>query len=247
MNTPNLLKTLLVLLITTILPTPIHADLKSNDRLDRQLIESINRKDMKTARRLLEKGANPEAAIGKDYDQTAVCAAINDRSADFLKLLVEFGASPNAYWPDAHSTRPTPLACAIQLLNFEAFDYLLENGADPSIDFYPDAGDEKSLNLYTAFTRALVGKKYPMALKILSYHEPHPNEIEVLVDSMENSPADASHPWNGARNALIEWTRARVDDFNPRPAAPIPEGYKQECLFSFRDDEEGLKKGTICH
>ena len=246
MNTPNLLKTLLVLLITTILPTPIHADTKSSDRLDRQLIESINRKDMKTARRLLEKGANPEAAIGLDYDQTAVCAAIDDRSADYFKLLVEFGASPNAYWPDAHSTRQTPLACAIQSINFEVFDYLLENGADPSVDFYPDVA-EKDKFQYTAFTRALVGKTYPMALKLLSHHELHPNELAILVYDLETSPADASHPWNGARNALIEWTRARVDDFNPRPAAPIPEGYKQECLFSLRDDEEGLKKGTICH
>lgn len=218
---------------------------ENDESLDRQLLNSLNAKDLYAARKALEKGANPEAILGPDLSDHAVCTAIDDRSSRYLELLVEYGAFTNAFWDVGYSDRRTPLACAVYLWNFEAFDYLLEHGADPSVDLVPEA-IEKYRNWQTAFTVALRGKKYPMALNLLGRYELHPAELNRLARHLENSPYDESHPWNYARDALIEWTRARVPDFNPKPAHPSANGVSPECLFTFRDHEEGLKKGTLC-
>jgi hypothetical protein len=141
--------------------------------------------------------------------------------------------------------RRTPLAGAVYLWNFEAFDYLLAHGADPSVDLHKES-IEKYRNWNTAFTAALRGTKYPMALELVQRYELHPAELARLVRHLETSPYDESHPWNKSREELIEWTRQPVPDLKPRPAHPAPEGFKPECLFTFRDHEEGLKKGTLC-
>lgn len=213
--------------------------------IDRELLHSLVAKDMTAARAALEKGANPEAVLGPDLADHAMCAAIDDSSSRFLEILVEYGASPNAYFDVGYPDRRTPLACSVYLWNFEAFDYLLAHGADPSVDLHIES-IEKYRNWQTAFVTALNGKRYPMALKLLQLYELHPAELHQLVYDLENSPYSEAHPWNYAREALIEWTRKQVLDFHPRPASPSPDGVSKECLFTFRDHEQGLKKGTLC-
>ena len=219
--------------------------LSSSAEFDRELLLSLVAKDMEGARAALEKGANPEAVLGRDLADHAMCAAIDDSGSQFLELLVEYGASPNAYFDIGYSTRRTPLACSVSLWNFAAFDYLLAHGADPSVDLYKESS-EKHRNWQTAFTAALNGKRYPMALRLLQLYELHPAELKRLAYNLENTSYSEAHPWNYAREALIEWTRERVPDFNPRPAHPSPDGVSKECLFTFRDHEQGLKKGTLC-
>ncbi len=213
--------------------------------LDRELLRSLVAKDLEGARAALEKGANPEAVLGSDLADHAMCAAIDDNSSLYLELLVEYGASPNAYFDVGYPDRRTPLACSVYLWNFEAFDYLLDHGADPSVDLHKES-IEKYRNWQTAFVTALAGRRFPMALKLVQLYELHPAELQQLVYSLENFPYSEAHPWNYAREALIEWTRKRVPDFNPKAANPSPDGVNKECLFTFRDQEQGLKKGTLC-
>lgn len=215
-----------------------------SEPLDRALIKSLAEKDYKAAEKLLKRGANPEAIFGSQLSDNAICTAIDDRSSKYLELLVEYGASTNAFFDIQNDLRRTPLVCSVYLLNFEAFDYLLENGADPSVDLYPES-IEKFRNSSTAFTKALSGKRYPMALKLLKLYTLHRAEMERLVFELENSYYEEAHPWNPARNALIAWTLERVPTLNAIPASPA-NGTEPDCLFSFRDHEEGLKKGTIC-
>ena len=212
--------------------------------LDRALINSLAKKDYKAAENLLKKGANPEAIFGSQLSDNAVCTAIDDRSSTYLELLIQYGASTNALFDVQHELRRTPLVCSVYLINFEAFDYLLENGADPAVDLNAES-IEKYRNSSTAFTAALSGKRYPMALKLLKLYTLHRAELDRLAFHLENSSYDESHPWNPARNELIAWTLERVPTLNPRPASPA-NGTEPDCLFSFRDLEEGLKKGTIC-
>ena len=70
--------------------------------------------------------------------------------------------------------------------------------------------------------------------------------MQILISVLENIPYDEAHPWNYAREALIEWTRARVAEFNPKPANPSPDGVSQKCLFMYYDRDEGLEEGTLC-
>ena len=215
----------------------------TSESLDRLLIKSLAKDDLKTAREVLEKGANPEAML--DRETNAVCTAIDSRTSKNLELLVEYGASPNAYWKNAHLIRRTPLVCAVQLLNFEAFHYLLANGADPSVDLYPEAS-QAARNEQTAFTHAIGYKTYPMAFELLQLYDLHPNEINYAATRLESSPNDEVHPWTYARVGINEWLKQRVPDFTPRPASPGPARNKSECLFSLRDIRERVKKGSIC-
>ncbi len=203
-----------VLLLITLLAGNVQA--VDSSELNRELLRSLVAKELNAARAALEKGANPEAMLGPELTDHAMCAAIDDSGIGFLELLAEYGASPNAYFDIGQSIRRTPLACSVYLWNFPAF------------------------------TPALSRKRYPMALRLLQLYELHPVELKRLAYDLENSPYDASHPWNYAREALIEWTRKRVPDFNPRSVNPSPDGVSKECLFTFRDREQGLKKGTLC-
>ncbi len=218
---------------------------KTPESLDRLLINSLAKDDLKTARKLLEKGANPEAMLGERARDHAVCTAIDSRTSKKLELLVEYGASPNAYWKDAPTIRRTPLVCAVQLLNFEAFRYLLANGADPSVDLQPESR-EKFRNEQTAFTHAIGYKTYPMAFELLQFYELHSNEIRYATRTLGSSPNDEVHPWTYARVGINEWLKQRVPGFTPRPASPGPDRDKSECLFSLRDIRERVKKGSIC-
>ncbi|ASJ71507.1 hypothetical protein [Granulosicoccus antarcticus] len=213
--------------------------------MDRKLLSRLVDKDLEGARAALEKGANPEAVLGRELADHAMCTAIDHYNSQFLELLVEYGASPNAYFDVGYPNRRTPLACSVYLWNFAAFDYLLAHGADPSVDLHKES-IEKYRNWQTAFVSALSGTRYPMALKLVQLYELHPAELSQLVYTLENFSYSEAHPWNYARKALIEWTRKRVPDFNPRAAHPSPDGVSKECLFMFRDYEQGLKKGTVC-
>ena len=66
--------------------------------LDRQLIDSLIAKDYDAAKSFLERGANPEAILGEQQSDHAVCSALDDRGSRFIELLVEYGASPNTYF-----------------------------------------------------------------------------------------------------------------------------------------------------
>ena len=217
-----------------------------DESLERALIESLAKKDYKSAESLLKRGADPEATLGSQLKDNAVCTAIDDRSSKYLELLVQYGASPNAFWIDVkNSLHKTPLSCSVYLYNLEAFEFLLENGAVPSTDLNPES-IEKYRNWTTAFTTALNSKIYPMALRLVDLYPLHPAELDRLVYELENRSYDEAHPWNAARNELIAWTKKRVPTLNPKPVHP-KNGTEIDCLFHFRDHEEGLKKGTICH
>ncbi len=220
--------------------------LADDESLERALIESLAKRDYRSAESLLKKGADPEATLGHQLSDNAVCTAIDGRSSEFLELLVQYGASPNAFWSEVKSRlRRTPLSCSVYLYNFEAFEFLLENGADPSVDLIPES-IEKYRNWSTALTTALNSTIYPMALRLVDLYPLHPAELNLLVRTLENRSYDEAHPWNAARNELIAWTKKRVPTLNPKPAHP-KNGTEPDCLFHFRDHEEGLKKGTICH
>ena len=56
--------------------------------LDRQLIDSLIAKDYDAAKSFLEQGANPEAILGEQQSDHAVCSALDDRGSQFIELLL---------------------------------------------------------------------------------------------------------------------------------------------------------------
>lgn len=211
--------------------------------LDRQLIDSLADKDLEAARQALEAGANPQARLGSRLDDSALCTAIDDRGTDYLELLLDYGASPDFNSHDGLYSLRTPLACAIYLYNPAAFDLLLARGANPDADLCSECAPRFR---HSALTQAMVSSKFPMALTLVRNSEVDELEMDAIVILLEGRPFSESHPWNDERDALIDWVREQGVAFDPKPANPPVPGYSTRCVFSVRDDIEGLSEGTIC-
>ena len=137
------------------------------------------------------------------------------------------------------------MACAVTLYNPPAFDFLLKNGANPNVDLCTECtGINK--NRRTVLTAAVTANYFPFILALIDTYELHPNEIDHIKRSLESGPYSESHPWNDKRNEFIQWVYDQGVEFNPLPAGKPVNGVIHECVFSFRDMEEQLAKGTIC-
>ena len=106
--------------------------------LDRELVDALVAEDLTAARTALESGADANAVLGIDVGDHAMCAAIDTRGTEALELLLEFGARVDWVLPEGRRYLRSPLACAISYYNPEAFDLLLELGADPDADLCPE-------------------------------------------------------------------------------------------------------------
>ena len=213
--------------------------------LDRQLIDSLIAKDYDAAKSFLEQGANPEAILGEQQSDHAVCSALDDRGSQFIELLVEYGASPNTYFNVGYPSRRTPLACAVHLYNPPAFEFLLSIGANPNANLCEECLDI-NVNRRTILTASVSKHYFPFAIALAKKYKPHPNELDHIRRVLESSPYNEAHPWNDMRNELIQWVFDQGIDFKPLPAGKPVNGVIHECVFSFRDMEDGLAKGTIC-
>ena len=222
-----------------------HAEPDFPKSLDRQLIDSLIAKDYDAAKSLLEQGANPEAILGEKQSDHAVCSALDDRGSRFIELLVEYGASPNAYFDVDYQSRRTPLACAVWLYNPPAFEFLLAIGAEPDTNLCKECEGIYN-NMRTTLTSAVTAHYFPFAIALAKKYKPHPNELGLIKRVLESSPYNEAHPWNDIRNELIQWVFDQGIEFKPLPAGKPVNGVIHECVFSFRDMEEGLAKGTIC-
>jgi len=86
------------------------------------LSEAAQRGDVREVERLLAR--HPNVNFGNDRYPRPLLSAINVRSLEMVKLLVEHGADPNAgteYW--------TPLDLAVTFANYDIAGYLVEHGA----------------------------------------------------------------------------------------------------------------------
>lgn len=212
--------------------------------LDRQLIDSLADKDLEAVGHALQAGANPQALLGSTLGDSALCTAIDDRGTEYLELLLEYGASPDFNSHAGLYSLRTPLACAIYLYNPAAFDLLLARGANPGADLCSECAPRFR---HSALTQAMVASKFPMALKLEHNSVVDDLEMDAIVILLENRPYNQSHPWNDERDALIDWVREQGVVFDPLLATPpVPGYYPSGCVFSVRDEIEGLSEGTIC-
>lgn len=129
-----------------------------SSELDAELHEAISYLDVERIRRLLERGADPNSVV---RDETALAHAAEtflwdhipyeeyqkleeegitdypeEKRIEVYRLLLSWGADPNlfAYWGQL------PLDIAVMSHRALETAFLLENGADPNINAYPDEG-----------------------------------------------------------------------------------------------------------
>ena len=215
----------------------------ASDALDRRLIDALLAEDLTSARLALESGADANAVLGDHMRDQALCAAIDTRGTAALELLLEFGARVDTVSRTGRRQLRSPLACAIEYYNPDAFDLLLELGADPDPDLCPECSPRFG---HTVLTEALMSSRFPMALALVELGPLDDVERDKLVYVLENTPYDAYHPWADEREALIRWTRDQGIELDPLPANEGPPGTVPKCVFSVRDIEEGRAEGSIC-
>jgi ankyrin repeat protein len=92
--------------------------------LKKTLFSAVEGKKTKVVEQLLDRGVPPDSGP----ETNSVYAATYNRDTPTLKLLLEFGASPDA--PDKHGSTPLRIACDCRE---EQARLLLEWGADPNI------------------------------------------------------------------------------------------------------------------
>lgn len=92
------------------------------------LHEAVKKRDLKKAKELLEKGANPNAY--DDLGETPLIYACLDGNTEMVKLLLEYKAKPNQY--ENNITCRNALHCAIYSKKVEIVKLLLDNGANPN-------------------------------------------------------------------------------------------------------------------
>ena len=236
--------TLRFCVVTFILLVGIVGEAVSSQRfLDRQLVNALIVKDEARARELLEDGANPEALLGHTIEDSAMCTAINSRGTGLLELLLEFGASPNnsvkTVWPWV----ATPLSCAVFVKNEEAFNLLLDRGADPGLSLCTDCWRGGSIAHYVIEEDA-----YPYILTLIGRTEIGSDQLDVIVERLEETDYTRHHPWDDEREELIAWVRDQGVDFSPMEPSLMPfwDPDYVMCLHTDLDSQEGRQQGSIC-
>jgi len=206
-------------------------DAGADEALDRELIDALLADDLVSAHDALNAGADPNAVLSQDTTDHAICAAMDTRGTHRLQLLMNNGARIDDVL-DSGGGLVSSLSCAIELYNPEAFEFLLERGADPKAMLCRNCPPHLAR---TPLTEALAFKRYPMALRLARFSEPDQVEIAELVRHLESSPYSTSHPWNTEREALIDFVRDQGVPIDPRPASVDPDGLGPRCVHSPRD------------
>jgi ankyrin repeat protein len=107
--------------------------------LDQALLKATRNNEAAAVRALISVGANPEAV--DDLGETAICIAARCADVECVAMLLDGGADINRRLPGgrldgrrAHATYSLPataLNSAIQMLDFDKAEFLLDRGADP--------------------------------------------------------------------------------------------------------------------
>ncbi|KAI1455308.1 ankyrin [Annulohypoxylon moriforme] len=102
----------------------------------------VRHQDIELVKKLLDGGGDPNSTTTDGYRfntrQTALLDAIETRSTDMVKLLLQYGARVNE--PASFGLRRTPLQGAVETGNIEMIQLLLSKGADVNAEPAPRGG-----------------------------------------------------------------------------------------------------------
>lgn len=112
----------------------IPCSLSAGNDLSYELMRSVGRCDLDTARSLLNAGANPNATFKDGYPRNFMVSAIHFASredcVDGIRLLLDSGSDPNLR---ATEWDQTPLHVAAYFGNIKVVRLLLSAGANPRV------------------------------------------------------------------------------------------------------------------
>jgi len=204
------LRMLLLALVMVSLTTPwAQADVL----LDEALVAAIVARDLAKTRTLLTQGANPNATTDDNKYGSAMCRAAQRGMAPFMEVLLAHGANANQWFENAPSYDKTPLACAVGSGNVEAFELLLEAGAQASIELRPMQNGHGGLSMVQ---NAVLSGRAELLWRLLELGVATARDIESIVYEYENHSPGPYADESGDRQRIITWIREQGVEFEPK-------------------------------
>jgi len=165
-----------------ILESLLSLDVDVNYDKGRLLFIAVSKKDLRSIKILLNKGADP------NLDHSVLFEAVNLNQIDIVKLLLEFKANPDGKNPFS-TNNVRPIYHAYKFKQYEIAELLLIYGANPNYsddstsELLPSAvsrndeimfnqlikyGADVSINNYSAVTMAITYNRFNMIFQLLS-------------------------------------------------------------------------------
>jgi len=185
----------------------------ADESLDEELVAAIVARDLARTRILLEQGANPNATIDENKYGSAMCRAAQRGMAPFMEVLLAHGANANQWFEKAPSYDKTPLACAVGSGNVDAFEQLLDAGAQTSIELCPKCKGYAGISMVQ---NAVFSGRAELLWRLLELGVATASDIESIVYEYENHSPGTKAVESGDRQRIIEWIREQGVEFEPR-------------------------------
>lgn len=119
--------------------TPRYNSGAGNPQFKAALVQALQKKSHSVMEQLLDRGVTPDSV----QDMSLLREAVLNRDAESVRLLLLFGADPNA----ADKNGFTPLFSAVELSFVDGAKMLVKYGADPNTSAGPDADTPLALSV----------------------------------------------------------------------------------------------------
>ena len=178
-----------------------------------QLLDAVHDGSLERVREVLALGVDPNATLGRFYDDKPLCLATEHGREPILKALLDAGADANVLYPKADNASVDPLKCALSNENLEAFTMLHRAGAELERDLCPHC---TAPNPRTVIGSAKGANKHHILRYLIENTTIDSTEERLIKRSLEKYAAYADDPTLPDREWIVNWLRERGQEVNPQ-------------------------------
>ena len=183
------------------------------------LLQSAREGSIEGVQAALDKGADPNWYAGKRFNEKPICIATLNGNFPLLVMLLDAGADPNvSYFYESDIFSKSPLGCAANSKNLEAYKLLHDRGAELDRDLCTTCDSSKIRT--NALTYTLGGDKFDILRYILEHYNPTEGQIRGLLHRVENLAVYQDDKTLDDREWIAEWLRDRGHEVIPREPWP---------------------------
>ena len=172
--------------------------------------------DLDAFDKVLSDGVLDTHAFERHEAHFTLCEATLPGKEIFLRSILSHDIDPDVQNPTVSALDRNALACAATRYNIEAFDMLLDAGADTSANLC--AGCSRPRTLFT-----ITANKPPFSSRILDRRRLTPFEVENLAWQVENIQLANSHEGQ----VTYEWYQDLLRDYGVDGLEPLSARYRK--------------------